>query len=400
MNITINIVIIRGYPALFKQSKAKSFFSVLVLITIIIASGVGASAEFESQAGSAILMEMSTGSIVYEKNTEVSVPPASITKIMTLLLGFEAVEQGKASWDDMVPVSEKAWKIEGSEMFLEVDHDVKYDDLITGISVVSANDGCVALAEYLCGSEDAFVKVMNRRAKELGLTNTEFKNSTGLPAEGHVMSAHDIAILARYLIQNYPEILEIESKREFTFNEILQYNRNPLLGVFPGADGLKTGWTEAAGYCLVGTAKQDDMRFISVVLNTKNESERLKESQELLNYGFKNFEVLEVKKSGDVVDSIGVEKGKVETVPVKVDSNISIVVPSSRKNDIKFVPVKNAESIEAPIPAGTPAGKLEVQLDDKTLAVADISTAEDAERAGFLALLLRSIINFLSSLFK
>jgi D-alanyl-D-alanine carboxypeptidase (penicillin-binding protein 5/6) len=385
---------------LFKRSKLRFIISVSVLITIVFALGVGAFAQFESQAGSALLMEASTGSVIYEKNADVSVPPASITKVMTLLLGFEAVEQGKASWDDMVPVSEKAWKMGGSKMFLEVGHDVKYDDLITGISVVSANDGCVALAEYLYGSEEAFVQVMNRRAKELGLTNTEFKNSTGLPAEGHVMSAHDIAVLARYLIQNYPEILEIESKGEFTYNGILQYNRNPLLGVFPGADGLKTGWTEAAGYCLVGTAKQDDMRFISVVLNTKDENERLKESRELLNYGFKNFEVLEVKKAGDIVDSIEIEKGKTETVPVKVNSDISVVIPSSRKDDIKFVPVKDSVLLEAPVPAGTSVGKLEVKLDEKTLAVADISTAEDAQRAGFFALLFRSIINFFSSLFK
>jgi len=385
---------------LFKRSKLRLIISVSVLITIVFSFGVGVSAQFESQAGSALLMEVSTGRVIYEKNADVPVPPASITKIMTLLLGFEAVEQGKVSWDDMIPVSEKAWKMEGSKMFLEVGHDVKYDELITGISVVSANDGCVALAEYLYGSEEAFVQVMNKRAKELGLTNTEFKNATGLPADGHVMSAYDIAVLARYFIQKYPKILEIESKREFTYNGILQYNRNPLLGVFPGADGLKTGWTDAAGYCLVGTAEQDGMRFISVVLNTKDETERLKASQELLNYGFKNFEILEVKKAGDIVDSIEIEKGKVENVQVKVDSNISVVVPTSRKNDIKFVPVKDSLLLEAPVPAGTPVGKLEVKLDDETLAVADISTAEDAQRAGFFALLFRSIMNFFSSLFK
>jgi len=160
-----------------------------------------------------------------------------------------------------------------------------------------------------------------------------FRNSTGLPAQGHYMSTRDIAALARHLIEKHPRVLELEAQREFTFNDIKQNNRNPLLGVFPGADGLKTGWTEEAGYCLAGTAKQNGMRIISVVLNTKNDKERLAASQELLGYGFKNFQLVEVKKSGEIVDNIDVNKGKKLTVPVRIDSGISIVVPAARKND-------------------------------------------------------------------
>jgi D-alanyl-D-alanine carboxypeptidase (penicillin-binding protein 5/6) len=317
-----------------------------------------------------------------------------------LLLAFEAIEEGKAEWDDLVPVSEAAWKIEGSRMFLEVGKEAKYSDIVTGISVVSANDGCVALAEYLCGSEDAFVQVMNRRAKELGLSKTQFKNSSGLPAKGHHMSARDIAVLAQYLIKKYPKILEIESQKEFTFNKIKQYNRNPLLGVFPGADGLKTGWTEEAGYCLVGTARQNGMRMISVVLNIKNEESRLTASRELLNYGFNNFQIMEVIKAGEIVDSINIDKGKKLEVPVKVDSDISIVAPIARKNDLKIVPLKAADSLEAPVSTGTVIGRLEVRLDGQSLATADISTAEDVSRAGFFELLLRSLWKFIRSLFK
>jgi D-alanyl-D-alanine carboxypeptidase (penicillin-binding protein 5/6) len=384
---------------MYKLQKTKIFTGVLVLLFFISAFHVNGFAQFESSAGSAILIEASSGTVLYEKNPDKAVPPASITKLMTLLLGFEAVDQGKTTWDDMVPISESAWKMGGSKMFLEVGKQIKYRDLVTGISVVSANDGCVALAEYLYGSESAFVAVMNERAKKLGLTKTHFENATGLPAEGHVMSARDISTLADYLIEKHPDILKIESQREFTYNNIRQFNRNPLLGAFQGADGLKTGWTDAAGYCLVGTAKQEDMRLIAVVLNTRNEQERLTASQELSNYGFKNFVKTTVKNSGDIVGSIDVKKGKKLTVPVKVQDNITVVIPSARKNDIKIEAVKDKDSLNAPAAAGTAVGKLEVKLDGRVLASSAISTAEDVSKAGFFELLFRAIGNFFKSLF-
>lgn len=380
--------------------RKSKLLSVLLILTFIIGTmQISVFAAFESAAGSAILMEASTGQILYEKNADAAVPPASITKLMTLLLGFEAVENGKATWDDMVPVSEKAWKTEGSIMFLEVGRKVKYSELITGISVVSANDGCVALAEYLSGSEAAFVDVMNKRARELGLTSASFKNSMGLNVEGHVISAKDIASLARYLIQKFPKILEIESMKEFTYNNIWQPNRNPLLGSFPGADGLKTGWTDEAGYCLVGTAVQNGTRLISVVLNTKNEAARDIASRELLNYGFKNFSLYKAKSMGDIVDNIAVIDGKKPEVPIKVDSDISFYIHSDRKNDIKLEIEKTGTSLNAPITAGTPAGKLLVKLDDKVLAAADISIAENVAKLSFFEKLFRSLGNFFMNLF-
>jgi len=238
------------------KSGKNRFISLLFLVVLFASMlPVNIYAQFESSASSAILVEASTSQVLYEKNSDVPMPPASITKVMTLLLGFEAISKGDANWDDLVNVSENAWRMEGSKMFLELGSKVPYRDIIKGISIVSANDGCVALAEHLSGSEKAFVALMNQRAKELGMTNSTFKNCTGLPEEGHVLSAKDIATLSLYLVQNYPEILEIESTKEFTFNNIRQFNRNPLLGVYEGADGLKTGWTEEAGYCLVATAK-------------------------------------------------------------------------------------------------------------------------------------------------
>jgi serine-type D-Ala-D-Ala carboxypeptidase (penicillin-binding protein 5/6) len=382
---------------LYKLKYLVTFFLLFSFVSVFHTQAVFA--EFETAAGSAILMEASTGKMLYEKNADVSMPPASITKLMTLLLGFESIDEGRATWETLVPISEKAWRTEGSRMFAEVGSKVKYGDIITGISVVSANDGCVALAEYLKGSEEAFVRVMNQRAQELGMTQTQFKNSHGLPAERHYMSARDIAILARHLITTYPRILEIESMTEYTHNDITQPNRNPLLGVFPGADGLKTGWTEEAGFCLVGTAKKDDLRMISVVLNTKNEPERLAAAQEILSFGFNNFQFVDIKKKGDIVEEIAIKKGKVMSVPVKLDESITLLLPTARKADLKIVTSKDIESLTAPAQAGTPVGKLEVTLDDEVLASVSVSTSEEAVKAGFWELLFRGIGDFFRNLF-
>ncbi|HHV30010.1 D-alanyl-D-alanine carboxypeptidase family protein [Acetivibrio mesophilus] len=356
-------------------------------------------AQFESSAESAILIEASTGQILYEKNADVAMPPASITKIMTLLLGFEALEKGMVQWDDEIIISEKAWRMEGSKMFLLVGDKVKFGEVMTGISVVSANDGCVALAEHLYGSEEAFVQVMNNRAKDLGMVNTNFMNSNGLPAEGHVMSARDISTLARHLIQTQPKILELESTTEYTYNNIRQYNRNPLLGVFPGADGLKTGWTDEAGYCIVGTAQQNGQRLIGVVLKTNSEKERSKAIQELLNYGFKNFKQMTVKNAGETVDAIEVKNSKKASVPLKLDSDISVIIPVGREDDLQIVISKNTEFLSAPVSADIPAGTFELQLDGKTIATSSMSTAEGAERIGFFGMIFRSISNFFKALF-
>lgn len=359
-----------------------------------------ARAQFESPAGAAILMEASTGEVLYEKNADEAMPPASITKIMTLYIAFEALEKGDVAWDDLVTISVKSWKTEGSRMFLEAGKKVKFGDIIQGISIVSANDGCVAVAEHLYGSEEAFVEVMNQKAKELGLTKTQFKNSTGLPAEGHYMSARDIAVLARRLIERFPQILEIESQREFTFNNIKQPNRNPLLGVFPGADGLKTGWTNEAGYCLVGTAKQKDMRLISVVLNTKDEKERLSASSELLNYGFKNYEIAKISKAGTVIGEVPVKNGKEKTVSVKIGQSVTTVIPTAKKNDIQFVLKEDEEALNAPIEKDAPVGSVDIMLEGKTLATVDALATAEVPRAGFFEILFRSIIDFFKSLFR
>lgn len=382
--------------------KRRKFVSILVLTLFLLAPAFNVSAdyEFESIAPAAYLMEASTGRVLYEKDADTALNPASITKIMTLLLGFEALENGNVGWDDLVHISEKAWRTGGSTMFLEVGTKVPYGDIITGISVASANDGCVAIAEYLYGTEEAFVQQMNKRAQELGLTNTRFSNSHGLHAENHYMSARDIAVLSHYLIEHYPKILEIESMTEFTFDGRTQANRNPLLGVFPGADGLKTGWTEEAGYCLVGTAIQNDMRLISVVLNTTDETERLAASSELLNYGFREFELHKVVNAEEIINEIDIKKGKEETLPVYIKEDVTVVVKKDQKDDIVLKSVIDNEDLTAPIEKDATVGSLEVRINDELLHKADLKAAEPVEKAGFFKLLFRSILNFFRSLFS
>lgn len=282
-------------------------------------------------------------------------------------------------------------------MFIRVDEEVMFGDLVTGISVVSGNDASVAVGEHLYGSEEAFARRMTERAAELGMTKTRFHNSTGIPAPGHEMSARDIAILARYLIQTHPKVLELESQQEFTYNNIRQFNRNPLLGRYPGADGLKTGWTEEAGFCLVGTAEQGGIRTISVVLNTASEQERLVASQELLNHGFRDFRLAVAAQPGDIIGEVDVKNGRELTADVTVKEAIPVVVPTGREGDIELI-MTEIESPEAPVAAGTTVGTVEVQLDGETLTSSELVTAEDTARANIFVRLLRGISRLVSGL--
>jgi D-alanyl-D-alanine carboxypeptidase (penicillin-binding protein 5/6) len=372
-------------------------FSVIVLTVSLQLPSL---AQFESTAGSALLMEASTGKILYEKEADIAKPPASITKLMTLLLAFEAIENGQAKWEDLVPISEKAWKMEGSRMFLEVGTKVPYRDIVTGISVVSANDGCVALAEYLYGSEASFVQIMNNKAKELGMTNTQYQNASGLPAEGHYMSARDIGILTKHLLEKFPQLLEIETMTQYTFNNILQYNRNPLLGRFPGADGLKTGWTTEAGYCLVGTAQQNGIRMIAVVLNATSEDHRLQAAQELLNHGFKNFEFADAVSAGDMIGTTEVEEGKEKAVQLKLDESARVFIPIHSKAQLSYELKLDAPVLKAPIMPDTVVGEYVILHDGQVQATVPVSTAQGVERAGRLELLFRRISAFFKNLFS
>ncbi|MDD4189283.1 MAG: D-alanyl-D-alanine carboxypeptidase [Eubacteriales bacterium] len=382
------------------KKKVKILMTAFLITILIFPQSSFAAGRFDTPAKSAILTEFSTGTVLFEKDSDMALPPASITKLMTLLLCYEAVENGSANWDDQVYVSEKAWKAEGTRMFLEVGSKAPFRDIIKGISVQSANDGCIAVAEHISGSEESFAKLMNRRAAELGMTASTFKNSSGLPAEGHKMSARDIATLARYLITSYPEILEIESMTEYTYNNIVQYNRNPLLGEYDGADGLKTGWTNEAGYCIAGTAERDGMRLIAVVLNTKDDSERFDATVKILDYGFNNYKIVNAIKKGNLISTIPVAKGKQLEVELRAVSDLDVVVAINRIDDIVLEPSFVTEKLTAPVTEGTVAGKVAVMLDEVILAEEEIETIADVEKAGFFELLFRSIKEFFRNLFN
>ncbi len=353
---------------------------------------------FDVDARAAILLEPETGTVIYAKNPDEPLPPASITKMMTLLLAFEALEEGRVGRDDIIIVSERAWRKGGSQMFLEVNREVTLWDLLTGISVVSANDACIAVAEHLTGSEEHFVQLMNERAAALGMTATRFKNSTGWPAADHYMSARDIAILAKQIVLHHPDLVELEAKPEFTFNDIRQFNRNPLLGRFPGADGLKTGWTTEAGYSLAGTAVQNEMRLISVVLNTPDEGARSRISKKLLNYGFRNFTLQEVVSAGSPLGEISLEKGRKRELPVNAANSLQAIFPINQEDQLEIT--KNiAATPVAPVAEGDIMGTVQVLLDGKILAEGNLVAGEDIDKANILVRIFRAIGDFLRGLF-
>lgn len=349
---------------------------------------------FDVPAESALLVEALTGKVLYAKDIDTPYHPASITKIMTLLLALEAIERGEMGWQDKVTVSEKAWEMGGSQMFLEIGQEVSVEDLLKGISIVSANDACVAIAEHLEGSESLFVHKMNERAKELGLTNSQFQNASGWPAEDHFMSARDIATLSAYIINTQPKILELESQREFTFNiGDPQYNRNPLLGRYPGADGLKTGWTSEAGYCLAGTAFQNNMRLVSVVLKTASDRNRLAATETLLDYGFNNYVYKVLVEKDTIVGEIIIPDGKVREVEVITADSLAAVVPVEDAGYLETS--QEFYRVSAPLQKGDLAGEMLAYLDGELVSYVDLLLNEDVERAHTAIIYLRLIEDFL-----
>ncbi len=353
----------------------------------------------EIKAHAGVLLEFSTGKIVFSQHGEEQRPPASLTKIMTTLLTFEAVERGDASWDDVVVVSEKAWQQGGSQMFLNHNQEVTLEDLIKGVVIVSANDACVAIAEHLSGSEKLFLEEMNAKASELGLVNTRFQNTSGLPQEEHYTSAEDTARLAKYLVERFPEALELYTTEEFTFNDITQYNRNPLLGSYPGADGIKTGYTSEAGFNLVGTASRDGMRFISVVMKSASNAERLRDSELLLDYGFHNYTLRPLFTEGERINAVTVTGGVEREVDLYAEKEVKVVVPIDRKDHIE-TRLEIPEILAAPVAKGQAVGHLEVTLDEELLSRTELGAAESIEKAGLLTRMFRSVGDFFSSLWE
>jgi D-alanyl-D-alanine carboxypeptidase (penicillin-binding protein 5/6) len=333
-------------------------------------------------ARSYILQDFNSGRVLVERDADLRVDIASITKLMTTYVVFKELESGNVSLTDIVPVSEKAWRTGGSRMFIEPGMEVTVEQLILGIVIQSGNDASVALAEFLAGTEEAFAGVMNFYGAELGMTNTNFLNSTGLPDENHYSTARDVALLSAALIREFPDHYTWYSQKEFTFNEIRQHNRNNLLWRDPAVDGLKTGHTEAAGYCLAASAKRDGMRLVSVVMGSASEQSRASESQSLLNYGFRFFETIHLYKGGDQLSQAQVWKGEQEQVGLGIADNMYVTIPRGRYDDLE-ARIHLQPELMAPLAAGTEVGRISVHLDDEVVASRGLQTLTEVAPAGF-----------------
>jgi D-alanyl-D-alanine carboxypeptidase (penicillin-binding protein 5/6) len=317
-------------------------------------------------ATSYFLVDFESGRVIAEKNPDDHVEPASITKLMTAYLVDKAIAAGDITLDEMVTVSEKAWRMKGSKMFVEVGKQVSVDDLLKGLIIQSGNDASVALAEHIAGSESAFAGYMNHQAGLLGMTNTNFVNATGWPDENHYSSARDIAMLTRAVIREFPLSYKYYKEREFTFNKIRQFNRNRLLWRDETVDGVKTGHTEAAGYCLVASAQRDDMRLISVILGTESDKARTQSSQALLNYGFRFYETHRLYRTDEVLQTARIWYGEQEQVSMGVSKDVYITIPRGRYRDLD-ISMDIDREISAPVIQGQQLGQVSIKLDDELI---------------------------------
>lgn len=385
------------------KKKITCFLAVLILLQFAFAPPLPAAPaiKLELNARAAVLIDAGHGTVLYEKEAHKPLPPASLTKLMVMLLAMEDLESGRVDWDTAVTVSERAWKtgVTESQMFLDVGQRVVFKDLLKGIAIVSANDACIAVAEHLSGSVEAFVQRMNRRAAELGLENSHFANVHGLDDPDHYMTAADIAHLASYLIRKYPEAAAFFSEKEFTFNEIRQFNFNTLLGQYPGVDGIKTGSTPGAGYCLASTSEQKGMRLIGVVLHANSNKERQDDSIALLDYGFCNFEIKTLYRKGEIIAAVPVKRGQKKEVGLVAAGPVQVVAP---RNDSSYKITEELElprSLEAPVEKGDFVGTLHLK-NGKGEPIADIKleTAESLKKLGFFPYLLRQVGSFFSGL--
>nr|WP_240724897.1 D-alanyl-D-alanine carboxypeptidase family protein [Halomonas niordiana] len=349
-------------------------------------------------ASSWMLMDADTGEVLVSHNADERLPPASLTKLMTAYLVEHELDRGDIDRDDQVLVSEKAWRTGGSRMFIQEGSLVSVSQLLKGVIIQSGNDASVALAEHIAGGESAFADLMNQQADRMGMANSHFVNATGLPNENHYSSAHDLAQLASHIINDYPEQYKLYAEKEYTYNDIRQPNRNRLLWRDSSVDGLKTGHTEAAGYCLVASAKRDDMRLISVVMGADSDEARAQESQKLLSYGFRFFETMELYPQGAVLATPRIWGGEKNNLRIGVDREVSMTVPRGRGEEMA-ARLNLPSSIDAPVEAGERLGTLEVKLGDEVVGERPLVALESIEQGGIFKRLLDTVRRFISGLF-
>lgn len=371
---------------------------VLLFLPIVSAHAEQPKVELATEARSAILIERDTGAILYEKNAHEPLPPASMTKIMTMLLIMEAIDQGKLKLDERVRASEYAASMGGSQIFLEPGEEMTVDDLLKGIAIGSGNDASVALAERIAGSEEAFVHMMNEKARKLGLKHTAFENTTGLPAKNHYSTAYDMAVMAKELLKydlitKYTGTYE-DYLRENTDKKFWLVNTNRLVKFYPGVDGLKTGYTSEAKYCLTATAKKGNMRVIAVVFGAPTPKARNAQITKMLDYAFSHYETKPLYKKGETITMLPVSKGKKKSVAVVTSEPISVLLKKGEKSEAVKTTWKLNKKAKAPVKKGDVLGTLVVKKDGAVIVKSPLVAKEQVEEANMWELFKRMFSSF------
>lgn len=364
----------------------KQGLGLALLTSCIMSWGMDVSA-METKARNAILIDFTTGQQLYAKDHKRMVPPASMSKLMTVYMIFDKLKDGSLSLDDTFTVSENAWRkggaaTGGSTMFLKIGQKVRVEDLLKGILIQSGNDACIVAAENISGSEEDFAAQMNIKAKQMGLGNSSFVNSTGLPDPEHRMSVEDLAKLSKAIIEEFPEFYHLFSEKNFTYNGIKQGNRNPLLYSMPNADGLKTGHTEEAGFSLVASAKKGDRRLIEVMTGMKSNKERSEEAEKLMSWGFREFQNYKIYEAGQKIVEVPVWFGKSKSVNLVVNEDVIKTLPRNKRDEIKLVAVYK-KPLPAPIQKGEELGQLKIEIPGMETVKIPLYAADNVEKQGF-----------------
>ncbi|MFU8788517.1 MAG: D-alanyl-D-alanine carboxypeptidase family protein [Methylobacter sp.] len=366
---------------LFRIFPVFLFFSLLLAATLSKAEDalIATPAAPTIAASSHILMDYNTGRVLAENNADVKLAPASLTKIMSVYVVFQELSNGHLHLDDLVTISKKAWETPGSRMFVEVGKQVRIEDLLLGVIIQSGNDASVALAEHIAGDESTFADMMNQHAKRLGMNNSHFEDSNGLPIDNHYTTARDLAILTRALIKEFPDYYRWFSQKEFTFNNIVQHNRNKLLSRDASVDGVKTGFTDAAGYCLVASGLRDNMRLIAVVMGASSANARASQNQNLLNYGFRFFEAHKLYQGKTPLSEARIWKGDSKNIPLGLAEDLYVTIPRRHYDDLKAV-ITVDQKITAPVKEGAKLGSVNVTLKGDVVANQDLIALKSVEQ--------------------
>ncbi|WP_438970863.1 D-alanyl-D-alanine carboxypeptidase family protein [Methylophaga sp.] len=377
---------------MLKNTKVVLFLLFFLTMTSANAGAIAPKPSAPSIAAKAyVLVDYESGRVLAAENADETLPPASITKLMTSYVVSHELHAGNIQLDDEVLISEKAWRMVGSRSFIEVNTKVSVEALLRGMIVQSGNDAAVALAEHIAGSEETFAQMMNQYAQQLGMTGTNYRNATGLPDPDHYTTARDIATLSAALIRDFPGHYEWYSEKEYTYNDITQHNRNKLLWRDNSVDGLKTGHTEAAGYCLAASAKRSDMRLISVVLGTRSENARAQETQKLFNYGFRFFETHQLYQANVGVTESKVWKGAQDTVELGLPTNLSVTVPRGQYENLT-ASTNIQQPVIAPIKVGEKLGEVEIRLGEEVITTQPLVAVNAVEQGSWWRRLIDEIM--------